>query len=94
MVKDSKKLEIIKLYNEGNSIRGVAKTVGVGITTVHRVLKNHSVPVRIAARPTEITAEIMADIKNRIDNGELKQDIAKSLGITPSAISKRLKKYC
>lgn len=45
-ISDETCVKIAKLYLEGNSMRDIAKTLGIGSTMVERVLKYKAVPAR------------------------------------------------
>ncbi len=79
--------KVIKLYLDGMGSHSIAKKLGIGKTTVLRILKNNGVEIR--ARATDLPIE---EIIRKIKSGKSLEEISRDYQCSSSKIQRFLKK--
>lgn len=86
-ITESVRARAIDLYDKGNSVADVAKKLGIGGSTVHRIVTKEGI-----ARPLEETTGVAPDVKPRAlalySSGMNTYEAAKELGVSQGAVAR------
>lgn len=83
---DSMKLEVVKMWNNRATLKQIAENFNMSQAGIQKILKQLGFTIGQRKTPREIAVYI----QGRLSNGETLKDIGDSLGITESAVHRRI----